>query len=46
MLSFVASQSLEAYQGLKHVLEEEATLIPTNRGEGGGKRFGPVLLQA
>ena len=41
--SFVASQSLEAYGLLKHVLHEEAAMIPPNGGENGGKRFGPVL---
>jgi hypothetical protein len=27
------------------VLEGEAAMIPTNRGDGGGKRLGPVLPQ-
>jgi zinc finger SWIM domain-containing protein 3 len=44
--SFATSQSLEAYERLKHTLKEEAAMIPTNRGEGGCKRFGPVLPQA
>ncbi|CAN6348504.1 unnamed protein product, partial [Urochloa humidicola] len=44
--SFAASQSLEAYEWLKRVLEEEAAMIPPNRGDGGGKKFGPVLPQA
>jgi zinc finger SWIM domain-containing protein 3 len=44
--SFAASQLIEAYQQLKRVLEEEAAMITTNRGDGGGKRFGPVLPQA
>lgn len=47
MTSFAASQSLEAYERLKRVLEEEAAMIVPNRGEGEGgrKRFGPVLTQ-
>ncbi|KAL6630579.1 hypothetical protein ACP70R_028652 [Stipagrostis hirtigluma subsp. patula] len=47
MTSFAASQSLEAYERLKRVLEEEAAMILPNRGEGEGgrKRFGPVLTQ-
>jgi zinc finger SWIM domain-containing protein 3 len=44
--SFAASQSIEAYQQLKRVLEEEVAMIPTNKRDGGGKRFGPVLPQA
>jgi zinc finger SWIM domain-containing protein 3 len=44
--AFVVAQSQEAFERLKHVLEEEVATIPVNRGEGGRKTFGPVLPQA
>jgi zinc finger SWIM domain-containing protein 3 len=44
--AYAAAQSQEAFEQLKHVLEEEAAMIPQNRGEGGRKMFGPVLPQA
>jgi len=44
--SFVASRSPEAYERLKHVLEEEAAMMLPNGGEIAGNRYGPVLLQA
>jgi zinc finger SWIM domain-containing protein 3 len=44
--AFTAAQSQEAFERLKHVLEEEAATVPVNIGEGGRKTFGPVLPQA
>jgi zinc finger SWIM domain-containing protein 3 len=44
--AFAAAQSQEAFERLKHVLEEEAATIPVNIGGGGCKTFGPVLPQA
>ena len=44
--SFVASRSPEAYERLKHVLHEEAAMIPPNGGDNGGNSYGPVLPQA
>ena len=43
--SFVASCSPEAYERLKRVLHEEATMILPNGGENEDKRYGPVLPQ-
>jgi zinc finger SWIM domain-containing protein 3 len=44
--AFAAAQSQEAFERLKRVLKEEAATIPVNIGEGGRKKFGPVLPQA
>jgi hypothetical protein len=43
MAAFVAGQSQEAFERLKHVIEEEAAMIPVNIGEAGRKTLGPVL---
>jgi zinc finger SWIM domain-containing protein 3 len=44
--AFAVAQSQEAFERLKHVLEEEDATILVNIGEGGRKTFGPVLPQA
>jgi zinc finger SWIM domain-containing protein 3 len=46
MATFAATQSQEAFERLKRVLEEEAAMTSVNIGEGGRKTFGPVLPQA
>jgi zinc finger SWIM domain-containing protein 3 len=46
MATFTATQSQEAFEQLKRVLEEEVAMISVNIGEGGRKTFGPILPQA
>ena len=44
--TFAASRSLESYERLKHVLQDEAAMNLSNGEYNRGKRFGPVLPQA
>ena len=44
--AFAASRSLELYERLKHVLQDEAAMNLSNGGDNKGKRYGPVLPQA
>ena len=44
--AFAASRSVESYERLKHVLQDEVAMNLPNEGDNRGKRYGPVLPQA
>jgi len=44
--SFAASRSIEGYERIKRVLEQEAAVIMPNAGANEGNIYGPVLPQA
>ena len=44
--AFAASHSLESYERLKHILQDEVAMNLPNEGDNRGKRYGPVLPQA
>jgi len=44
--AFATSRSLESYERLKHVLQDEVAMNLPNEGDNRGKRYGPELPQA